>query len=156
MLEDIGEFGPLLLFILTVFLLSNKQIFLAYYLIGIFINTIINIFLKLLICDPRPSSDIVDRLKFDKYGMPSGHSQSVGFSTAYIFCTLNSQSIFVLYSIISLITMFQRYKNHCHTISQIVIGYIIGIVFGILIIYIASYKIKGVIHCKQDDNSFVL
>lgn len=155
MLDNIGKYGPLVLILLTVVLLFNKKVFLMYYLIGLFVNTVINIILKGLIRDPRPSGDTVTRTPFDKYGMPSGHSQSVGFSLCYIWFTLYSPVVFVLYAIISVLTMYQRYKYNCHTIPQIIIGYITGIVIGVLFIYIALYKIKGKIHCKQDDG-FVL
>ena len=154
--DYVGEFGPVILMIFTIFLLIHKKVFLTYYFTGLIINTVLNIILKLLIRDPRPSDDTVQRLNIDQYGMPSGHSQSVGFSTSYIYLTLHNPNIFILYVIVSMLTMYQRYTSHCHTISQIILGYIVGIGIGCWFMYMASIRIQGHLQSKEDDNAYVL
>ena len=95
-----GKYGPLILFLPTVLFLSNKKSALIYYVTGFFLNSIANVCLKLLIQQPRPSEDkakfdlALERGKqflyipYDVFGMPSGHSQSVAFTTVFVFLAI--------------------------------------------------------------------
>ena len=56
--DYIGYFGPQILMFLSIFLLRNKSTLLYIYLLGIFLNGIINYMLKGLIKEPRPSEDV--------------------------------------------------------------------------------------------------
>ena len=163
MLGWVGTTGPYTLNLLSILLLVSKPIFLFFYILGAFINLIINFALKVWIKDPRPKEDIKlfelglkhgKRNHFDKYGMPSGHSQSVGFSLTYIFFTLKNTSISLFYAVISLITLMQRFQYKNHSIPQVIVGFLLGLVIG-YIFYKLSKKIsKGNLKGKKDDNCF--
>lgn len=162
----IGSTGPLILIFLSIYLLNNKTNLLFYYIIGIFFNSILNLLLKGIIKQPRPSEDIAkfklaiqhgERFIFkngiphDIFGMPSGHSQSCLFSTTFIYLSLKKTNILYIYFIISLITIIQRVVYNYHTILQVIIGSIIGCYFSVLFYYLAQQQIKGIIREKLDD-----
>jgi len=160
----IGTMGPYLLNIVSFFLLSSNPVFLLFYILGAFINIMINFTLKVWIQDPRPKEDIKlfelgvkhgKRSTFDQYGMPSGHSQSVGFSLAYIFLTLYNTNISLFYSTISLITLMQRFEYKNHTFPQIIVGFLLGLFLGYVFYQIAKRMTKGKINAKPDDNFFL-
>ena len=83
--------------------------------------------------------------------MPSGHAQSVLFSTVFIYLSLKNRDILYLYLFISSITILQRINYNYHTTAQIIVGSIIGSIFAYFIYYLARVKIKGRITEKKDD-----
>lgn len=158
--DYIGLLAPLILFILSIFFLRNKTKYILFFIYGFVFNNILNALLKLLIQEPRPSKDqkaieigITNgaRIGFDKYGMPSGHAQNAGFALAFITFSLRSPGITGLYTIISLISMYQRYLYSNHTILQLVVGFFIGIVCGYGAYLFATKYITGDIKMKKDD-----
>jgi membrane-associated phospholipid phosphatase len=160
-IDYIGYFGPLILFILTCIFLLNKKTYLAYYIVGTILNIGLNIILKQLIKDPRPNQDKKlfeimlkngERINADKYGMPSGHAQGVGFSLIFIYLVTQNAVLTNIYLIISILTVYQRYKYNNHTISQLVIGLLTGLSFGYLCYYLCKKNIIGKIKDKKDDN----
>ncbi len=121
-LKHIGNWGPFLLFIISFFLLYKTPFFLYLYIIGFILNSLINVFLKNIIRQPRPN------IKRASFGMPSGHAQSVFFSTMFILLTLKIPLyITSIYLLISFNTGYQSVKYNYHTISQVIIGCLIGI-----------------------------
>lgn len=158
--DYIGLYAPLILFLLSLFLLRNMELFLQFFVVGFVLNNILNIILKLAIKEPRPSKDqkaieigIVNgaRIGFDKFGMPSGHSQNCAYCISFITLVLNDPLITGLYLFISLISLFQRYLYNNHTILQLLIGFILGTVFGYIIYETSRKYITGNIKLKKDD-----
>ena len=158
----VGVYAPVILFILTVFLLINKQIFLKLYISGFVINVILNMILKIIIKDPRPSNDqktieigVFNGSKIgpDKFGMPSGHAQNCGYCLSFITMVLNNPNISIFYLLISFISMCQRYIYKNHNIFQLFIGFLIGGGFGIFIYSIGNKYLIGNIKLKKDDNA---
>ena len=163
----IGNWGPLILFGTSVYLLSDKGNMLYYYIVGLIINSIFNVFLKVTIQHPRPSID-TDRFNLllknynddlfkngipDIFGMPSGHTQSIVFSTMYVFFSLKQRNILLFYLFISLITMWQRvYCNH-HTVFQVVVGGAVGSLFAYFVYKLARTNILGILRQRPDDNA---
>jgi membrane-associated phospholipid phosphatase len=163
--DYIGSSGPYLLNILSIILLCNKQVYLLFYIIGYIINTIVNLSLKNMIKDPRPNQDKVlfelglthgKRHTLDKYGMPSGHAQGVGYSTMFIYLVLGNVYILWLYSFVTILTMMQRYKYRNHTIPQIIMGLLIGLLAGYVVYMLSRLFTKGKLTCKKDDNCYIL
>lgn len=162
-LKYTGELGPIILFVPTIFLLSNKSNALAYYVSGSFLNCILNIFLKLLIQQPRPSEDpdkfelMIERRKhlllipYDVFGMPSGHAQTVGFTTMFVFLTIRNDLFRGFCVLITLLTMWQRVHYNYHTVLQVVIGCIVGVLFAQLMFYLNKINIAGLLKEKCDD-----
>lgn len=159
--DYVGLYAPIILFVISLFLLRNMKTYLKFFVSGFILNNILNIILKLAIKEPRPSKDekaieigVVNgaRIGFDKFGMPSGHAQNCGYYLLFITMTLNNPFITALYSVISLISLFQRYLYNNHTILQLVIGLLVGGCFGYLTYIIGNKYITGNIKMKIDDN----
>jgi membrane-associated phospholipid phosphatase len=159
----IGLYAPIILFFLSLFLLRNMTKYLSFFVVGFIFNNILNIVLKLLIKEPRPTTDqkaieigVVNgaRISFDKFGMPSGHAQNCGYCLAFIIMTLNNHFITTLYLLLSVISLLQRYLNNNHTILQLFIGLIVGTFFGCLTYNIANKYIMGNIKMKKDDHFY--
>jgi membrane-associated phospholipid phosphatase len=164
-IDIIGYFGPQILILFTIFLLFNKYTLLQIYLIGFVINSFLNFVLKGIIKQPRPSEDKHvfnvwlnngmkgDRLWFDRFGMPSGHAQSVFYSTFFISFALQNTNINILYLIISLNTLYQRVKYKNHTVLQVIVGAIVGTIIGSLLYYYSQKILQGKLKEKEDDNA---
>jgi membrane-associated phospholipid phosphatase len=161
-----GNYGPIFLIIYSCYLLWNKPNLFFYYNVGSFISVVLNLIIKGLIQEPRPSEDLKtfelalkngrrfvfkDGMPHDIFGMPSGHSQSSLFSTVFVFLSIKKLQIVGIYLLISFIVMAQRVAFKHHTICQVLVGSIVGGLFGYLIFYIAQNKLMGIIREKNDD-----
>jgi len=166
LLNQLGTNGPFILFFLSIFLLWNKQYLLFYYIIGFFFNAILNLIIKGIIKQPRPSEDIKifnlalsngkrfifkNGIPHDIFGMPSGHSQSSLFSTIFIFLSIKKFNVLYFYLLFSLLIMIQRIVFNFHTGFQCIIGALIGTCFAYLMYKIARSSITGKINMKFDD-----
>ena len=162
----IFAYGPFFLIILSWFLLWNKNTLFFYYTIGLFLDTILNLVLKGLFKHPRPSADpqkfnlaithgkrflFKDGMPYDIFGMPSGHSQSVLFSTVFMYFALKDKKIIYIYLIISLLTIIQRIYSYNHTLFQTIVGAFIGSLVGYLMFFLSGQKLTGIITEKLDD-----
>lgn len=165
-LYELGGYGPIILILLSWYLLwDNKNLF-FYYTVGIFSNAVLNIVFKGMIQEPRPMFDskklsllklhqkeylFQNGIPFDMYGMPSGHAQTAFFSTIFIYLCLKQNNWLYVYLILTLIICYQRVKYDYHYISQVIVGSIIGSAFGYFVYNLAREKIKGRIREKPDD-----
>jgi membrane-associated phospholipid phosphatase len=164
--QKIGQNGPIILLFMTIFLLRNKHNLLFYYILFFVISLFLNLFLKSIIQQPRPSIDsktfnlmmknkeryiYKHGVPYDIFGMPSGHSQSVLLSTVFIYLSLHDVKIAFLYLIITLITLIQRVIDNHHTILQVIIGSIIGCILGYLAYKMAKSNLEGKKSAKKDD-----
>jgi membrane-associated phospholipid phosphatase len=160
--DYIGMLAPAILFILSIFLLRNMKKYLRFFVFGFILNNILIVILKLAIKEPRPTEEqkvieigIVNgaRIGFDKFGMPSGHAQNCSFCLAFITMVLNNPYITGLYTIITFNSLFQRYLYNNHTILQLIVGSIVGTIFGYIMYMIANKNIMGNIKMKKDDDA---
>jgi membrane-associated phospholipid phosphatase len=164
--NNLGKIGPMILNITSIYFLRNKHTLLFYYIIGGFSDAILNLILKGLIQHPRPSENMEafrlalthgrrflfnDGLPYDIFGMPSGHAESVFFSTTFIYCALKNKYIIYGYLALSLIVTSQRVVMGHHTPFQVLVGAIVGATFGLFVYYLATLNIKGHITEKLDD-----
>lgn len=139
--DHVGFNGPIILFSLSLLLLRHKRKTLFIYIVGSIINVIVNYLLKMIIKQPRPVEDNINlewnqindkRENVDKYGMPSGHAQMTWFSTMFVFLVLKDFKWLLFFMIISLNTVFQRFKYNNHTTFQLMVGTVIGLTMGYL------------------------
>ena len=166
LISTIGQNGPIILFALSVFLLRNKCNLLFYYIIFYVIGLILNIILKGIIQQPRPSIDkktfdlmIKNKeryiskygVPYDIYGMPSGHSQSVLFSTIFIYFAFHNIKLTIIYLLISIITVSQRVIENHHTVLQVIVGSMFGLIIGYVSYEMAKIKMAGKLTNKKDD-----
>ena len=164
--DRFGQYGPIILIIYSCYLLWDKSNLFFYYVVGIFINAILNLIIKGIIQEPRPSEDLKtfelslkngrrflfkDGIPHDIFGMPSGHTQSSLFSAIFVFLSLKNLNILRVYLLISFIIMTQRVAFNHHTINQVIVGAIVGGLFGYSMFYMAQNKLMGVIREKIDD-----
>jgi membrane-associated phospholipid phosphatase len=161
-LNYIGYYGPIILFFATLILLRNMLKYLKIFVSGFLLNNLLNIILKLFIKEPRPSKDqraieigITNgaRVSFDKFGMPSGHAQNCAYCLAFVTMVFNNFFITTTYIVITMITIFQRYINNNHSISQLIIGLTVGLGFGYTTYLFGQKQIMGIIKMKKDDNA---
>jgi len=168
-LNIVSDHSIIILMVISIFLLKNKKNLLFYYVIGVFINYLINIFLKLSIRQYRPIEDerMINTVLTNTgqnifknnimlanfYGMPSDHVQGVSFSTTFIILSLKNIRIAILYLIISLISTIRRIQNKSHSILQSIFGAIAGILFAYVVYYFSQNNIKSILKLKMDDNA---
>lgn len=148
------DYGNKVLFLLSIVFLYDKKTYLVFYVIGAVLNYILNSLLKLIFKQPRPDENMklfqlemnrretIDWREYQRYGMPSGHSQETAFSLIYIMMVLQNTKISVLFLIIMLFTMFQRIYTNRHSILQVFIGSVMGLAMGYLFYYLASKNVK--------------
>lgn len=136
-IDRIGFYGPTINFIIGFISLLKQVKYLSGYLVFTGINSIMNIVLKTTFQETRPPGGIPlydgEEEKYkneNKYGMPSGHTQSVFFALTYLYLVKHSIYSFLLELCVAMITCYQRWKYRRHTISQIIVGSLIGILFG--------------------------
>jgi membrane-associated phospholipid phosphatase len=159
--DYIGFYGPNILFILSLVVLRNKMNLMLVYVVGFIANTLLNHILKGAFQQPRPTEEIHlfqmeqlyrKQIGFDRYGMPSGHAQSVLYSTAFIYYAFKNIKVTTLYLIVSLMTLYQRVKFKNHTVFQVIIGSLVGFLVGFSFYSQGEKYLKGILKGKPDDN----
>ena len=132
--DFIGFWGPFILFSLSVMHLWNTSFYLYLYVFLFFVNTALNRLLKLFFRQKRPDNgeSFVGEpyLGADFYGMPSGHAQSVFYSSTFLFLVKRSVWWLIFELGISATTLIQRWEYNRHTVMQLVVGSIVGSLFA--------------------------
>lgn len=162
-IDLIGYYGPIILGILSLFLLYSTKTYLIIYVVGFILNLVVNNILKQIIKQPRPKGDldIFDPSKkhnyshnpIQVYGMPSGHSQMVFFSTTYIYLVLKSIPLTLFYVLLTLNTIVQRIRYKNHTIMQVIVGSFVGALVAYIVYSYATNNLVGKLNVKPDDNA---
>jgi|LauGreDrversion4_2_1035121.scaffolds.fasta_scaffold105780_2 membrane-associated phospholipid phosphatase len=162
-IDLIGYYGPIILTVSSLFLLYSKKTYLVIYIIGFVLNIVVNNILKQIIKQPRPKGDfdIFDPSKkhnyghnpIQVYGMPSGHSQMVLYSTTFIYLVLKNIPLTLLYLLISLNTIFQRVRYKNHTVMQVIVGSLVGALVAYFVYKYATSSLVGKLKTKPDDNA---
>jgi len=142
--DNIGYYGPIILFFIVIYFLWNRPKYLQLYIICFFINTFLNKSLKLLFREPRPDNPIefssLEQYKNEeRYGMPSGHAQSVFYSIVYLYSFHQSISVLLFTLFIGFTTLYQRWKYRRHTVNQLMVGSGVGSIFALAIYSLEKY-----------------
>jgi membrane-associated phospholipid phosphatase len=90
-------------------------------------------------------------MPYDIFGMPSGHSQSMFYSTIFIYLSLKNNKILISYVLFSLLVLYHRIHFNHHTFLQILAGSIVGILFGSFMYYMAIQNKMGKLSEKKED-----
>jgi membrane-associated phospholipid phosphatase len=164
----LGFYGPFLLIGFTLVILQTRQYYYYYYITGFVINMLVNNGLKLIIREPRPvvNKELFNIMKQSsrgadpmEYGMPSGHAQSVAFSSSFVFFLIQGVPHLswwlVVFSVFSLITMAQRVIKKDHSVAQVIVGAIVGSIVGFLAFAWSRGRIMGPLEPKRDDGSLL-
>lgn len=140
----IGFIGPLILFSVNIVKLWNQKPYLGGYLFFVFLNSVLNQVLKITIKEERPIKDGISiRNNKDGYGMPSAHAQSAMFSVFYLFLVKRSYLWLLIGLFIIALTLYQRWKSRMHTIKQLAIGSLVGLIFSFFGYYLSYSWIKS-------------
>jgi len=163
LIDYIGFNGPMILFISSNYLLfQNNNNYNVIYIVGFLLTGIVNYILKGFFRYPRPiDNEMLFKMEekyrqlmpFERYGMPSGHSQLVFYSTIYIYFVLKNIKILVFYLVISLLTLYQRVTSRQHFFSQTIVGAFIGSLMGYGFYKYTRNHLQGSLKLKQDDNA---
>jgi membrane-associated phospholipid phosphatase len=166
-LYELGGYCPLILLLLSWYLLWEHNNLFFYFNVGLIANAILNTILKGLIQEPRPifDSEKINLLKrhakefflqngipFDMFGMPSAHAQSSFFMTVFIYLSLKHTNLLYLYLAFSLLICYQRVTTEYHSLLQVIVGSVVGSIFAYIVYQLAREKIKGRIRERYDDN----
>ena len=165
-LYELGSYGPILLVLLSWYLLFDQKNLFFYFNVGLITNTVLNVIFKGIIQEPRPMFDskkiklmashakdyfFQNGIPFDMYGMPSCHAQTAFFITIFLYLSLKHTNLLYLCIIFSLIICYQRVTFGFHSIAQVIVGSVIGSFIGYFIYQFAREKIKGRIREREDD-----
>ena len=147
-LDLIGLFGPAILFILSAWQLWGNGIYWILSIVVFCINLIINSGLKQWIREPRPSGGRIMTI-YDTYtgaldyGMPSGHSQMAFGLVTFVYLVKQSVSSLIGGLWIISLTVYQRWKYRRHSIEQLAVGAIVGILVAYISYTIITMGITG-------------
>ena len=133
----LGYFGPIILCIISiiyylVFYKPSLKILEKFITLLIF-SLLLNMLLKNIIKQPRPSGEIP---LFNKkrtqnfYGMPSGHAQQSAFITAFLINHSNNTLMKIFFIGMTILTVIQRYVYRAHSALQLAAGLLIGTLIG--------------------------
>ena len=168
--DNVGKYGPVFIFLISIYLLYNKFILVITYVIGYILNILLNSGLKIMFRLPRPNEKNITKfnieLKLNKitnpnrFGMPSGHAQTMIYSLVFVSLALlsnknkekginSSQNWIALMIILSIITIAQRHHFKWHYLTQLFVGSIIGALFGYICFYYSQIRIRGSLNKKS-------
>ena len=133
-IDTLGYYGPHILDICSIIFLYIYHIqSVLWYVGGSLCNRIINSILKNC-WRVRRQTQIPFQNKIEpSYAMPSGHAQSVFFSTIYIYF-FNSH-LALIYAFVSIVTCYQRLKYKNHTVGQLFVGALLGLISAIFVVH---------------------
>ena len=147
-LDLVGLFGPVILFIASLWQLWGNGIYWTLSIIVLCVNIIINIGLKQWIREPRPPGGQI-MTNYDtysgalEYGMPSGHSQMAFGLVTFLYLVKQSVSSLLGGLWIISLTIYQRWKYRRHSIEQLAIGAIVGILVAYISYTLITMGITG-------------
>jgi len=146
----IGYFSPSIVFVIIIvyFLYYQKFFWLCVYVFLYIINYFSIKILQKLWKSPRPiNGEQFMKNEFhnsEAYGMPSGHTQTILFSLVFFFMITRSIYWLILMLFIAVCTISQRLIYRKHTLLQIIIGGLIGSLYGYFtFLSINHYKKNG-------------
>lgn len=145
-MNNIGFFGPIVLLGISIIKLRTQQPYLVSYLLFFIVNTVVNKILKFIIKQPRPTNGVsIINESYegaDKYGMPSAHAQSVFYSMSFLYLVKEDYLVLLIESLVSFLTLYQRWSYKRHTIEQLGVGSMIGMLVAYIGIYVTKQYLQ--------------
>ena len=145
-IDAIGYYGPVILFALTFFYLIKRPPYIMVFIIGSIANTFLNRALKSTWREPRPRGqiDFIDHNHLtgaEQYGLPSGHAQASFFALAFLFFSNGPQTVLYIMAFLCAMTLYQRWKYRRHTVKQLALGSLIGILFAYILVSLTEFSL---------------
>lgn len=138
-IDLVGFYGPLIIGLINTVFLWCRKMYLISYVLFFALNSFLNGILKNIIKQARPSGqiylndhDVVPNTAPSKYGMPSGHAQSVGYSITFLHLVVHSPAVLYVSLFIGALTVYQRFKYRRHTLTQLFAGLVVGSLFAMI------------------------
>lgn len=158
---SIGYFSEVWMVLLVVVVFTviyRSALHLFFFIVFFLVNIFLNSALKQYVQQERPSGSLklfasdetfISGRKKQVYGMPSGHSQKVFFSIAYLLLVLSYSSgvvaihhhpmfLGLLFTIAALMFV-QRLVYRNHTPAQLLVGAAVGITTAYIAYYVVEY-----------------
>ena len=147
-IDNVGFFGPMILFGLGIYTLRARRIYLIAYLVFFMLNGIVNRIMKSWIREPRPSNpSFINRYDVnggaETYGMPSGHAQMTAYIIVFLYMTTQSIRLLIGTLFLGTLTLHQRWAYNRHTPVQLGVGSVVGAVVGSGAFWAANKYITG-------------
>lgn len=145
--DYIGHYGPIITFSVTFYSLVNRMKYLCVFVIGSMINHTINLLLKHIFKEERPTNPLPfidsnnvsnELIKYNYYGLPSGHAQSTLFALTFMYLTNANMYFLYTMSCVTILTLYQRWKYRRHDMKQILFGAFLGMFFAWVLIYMTK------------------
>lgn len=164
--ENMHKMAPFLVLIP----LRNHHMLFLFYFIGFCISVILNFIMKFAIQQRRPCINVFlfeqclkngethvkrNNKKYFIYGMPSGHSQIVGYTLSFIVVFLKDKWISFIFFMLTILTMYQRILYQHHTLLQTLVGVSIGLTSGLIMHHYSVKYIEGPLYEKPDDDCHI-
>jgi membrane-associated phospholipid phosphatase len=130
----LGDKGPKILLCLTSIILIFYNIKILFiFLLGYYINLLINQILKNYINDKRPYKYPL------KNRMPSGHAQAIFYVFGFLYFYIQNLNILlIIYLLFIINTIYITLYYKYHTIDQVIIGGLLGIFISYIIFFISK------------------
>ena len=154
----LGYYGPWIQGVITIVNLRDQGYYMLGFIFFLYIDILLNKWLKMEFKEPRPSSrDEEKGIPFkmsdpnifgfptaDQYGMPSGHAQQILYETFYLYFVKKSKLFLLEGLFLSGLTIYQRWKYKKHSVKQLAYGSIIGIIVAYIGYFITSKLLKTI------------
>ena len=108
--------------------MNDKEVIVLF--VGILILNIFVKVLKKIIKESRP-------IKTNTYGMPSSKSTITTFILVYLICNFKVKTILYLI-ILGVVIILIKYIYQEHSLSQLIVGSIIGFIFAIITVHLTN------------------
>jgi membrane-associated phospholipid phosphatase len=148
--RQIGFNGPIIVIVISLFVLWNRPSYWILYIFGLILNIGLNTFLKQWIKQPRPDGHIqyLDHPTLydtpgQNYGMPSGHAELVIYTLTFLFVLGYDWTIIIGVAFFAAITVIQRFVDLKHTAEQLLVGSFVGGVLAWGLIYCKKILLRG-------------
>ena len=131
--EYVGYNGPTITIIITIFNLLDQTKYLVSFILFYFVEYYVVGMMKTVLKEPRPDGylekqydDGGDYEGVSFYGMPSGHSSAVWYSTVFLWLVKKTPYLLILQLAICFNTMYQRWVFRKHSVAQLFVGALVG------------------------------
>lgn len=147
-IETIGYEGPNISLAITSLALLDQKKYLVSFVLFYFVEYYLNGALKRIIKQPRPEGFLgmndtgVYDTATEKYGMPSGHSSAVWYSTVFLWLVKKSPNLLILELAICFNTMYQRWSFKKHSIEQLAVGMLLGGSVAWIAVFVTKKALK--------------
>jgi len=107
------------------------------FFIGFVLEIFLNIQLKRFYKEERPKGRIyflaaeMNGQHGAQFGLPSGHSELAFYALSFMYFSIEKFTPLIWFSIlVAVCSIYQRWAFHDHTLKQLLVGAIIGSLFG--------------------------